>query len=106
MSRSLPAICSSAKAAPVAANERCCIRAREEQRCAANDCAKHALPVTFDLSISRISRRNADPMTIVSHTKPCLAQDVCVQGAGMHAANRVGKCFMAVTAFIGGCATR
>jgi uncharacterized membrane protein len=45
-------------------------------------------------------------MTIVSHTKPCLAQDVCVQGAGMHAANRLGKCFMAVTAFIGGCATR
>jgi len=45
-------------------------------------------------------------MTIVSHTAHCLAQDVRVRGGGMRAATRVGKRFIAVTAFVGGCATR
>ena len=44
-------------------------------------------------------------MTIVSHTKHCPAQDLRVQGAGMRAATRVGERFMAVPAFVGGCAT-
>ena len=44
-------------------------------------------------------------MTIVSHTKLRLAQDVRVQGACMHGATRVGKCCMTVTALIGGCTT-
>jgi hypothetical protein len=68
-------------------------------------CAENPTPVTLNLPDVARLRRNADPMTIASHTAVCFAPDLRVHGGCMRGAISVGQRSPAHTAFIGGCAT-